>query len=83
MIVGGRTVGVEFMGEVINLYPSKNIIIVHSGDTLLDYWPDVASQQVKKYTFNKRVTIVSFYYSSIHQKELIILIKSIYLEGKW
>lgn len=63
LIVGGRTVGVEFLGEILEKYPEKEIILVHSGNNLLDNWPTPGSELVDKYISKKRVTVVSFIHS--------------------
>jgi hypothetical protein len=40
LIVGGRSVGIEVMGEIFSLFPdSKNVILVHSSpSSLMDGW---------------------------------------------
>jgi len=46
LIVGGRTVGIEVLGEILDRYPDKKITVVHSGDRILDEYSTAAALKV-------------------------------------
>lgn len=49
LVVGGRSVGVEFVGEIINTWPNKEVTIVHPMDNLMDMWPKSGIKRLNKY----------------------------------
>jgi len=44
LVVGGGVVGVEVAGELVYRYPGKKIILVHSGQTLMNRTSDVTAK---------------------------------------
>jgi len=53
LVVGGRSVGVEVMGEILEQYPSKQITIVHPAQTLMDEWPSSGLKKLNKFINGK------------------------------
>jgi len=59
LVVGGRTVGVEFLGEILHYHPQKRITVVHPGEVLMDEWSKPGVQNVYGYLKKQRnLTIV-------------------------
>jgi len=59
VVVGGRTVGIEVVGEILDIYPDKKITIVHSGDHILDeYTPNAASKIIARFSSKKEIQII-------------------------
>jgi NADH dehydrogenase FAD-containing subunit len=51
LVVGGGPVGIEYTGEILQVFPDKEIILVHNKPTLLD--PDVMNPKLSKKLMEK------------------------------
>jgi len=58
LVVGGRTVGTEFIGEILAEYPEKEVILVHSGPAMMDEWSNIGISMVTDHMKKKRLTII-------------------------
>jgi len=58
LLVGGGLVGVELAAEIIEHYPDKEVIIVHSGDKLITRNHHKAIQYADKWLRKKGVSII-------------------------
>lgn len=66
LVVGGRAVGVEFLGSLVERYGEKKVTIVHSRNSLMDIWPSGAQNKLNAFLATKpNVTVVS-YFVSLH-----------------
>lgn len=54
LVVGGRSVAIEIVGEILNSYPNKEITIVHPMNTLMDSWPKSGLKKLDKFLANKK-----------------------------
>lgn len=59
MIVGGRAIGAEIVGEISETYPDKKITLVHSRSALMDFWPESGIDVVNEYMKKYNVDVVS------------------------
>jgi Pyridine nucleotide-disulphide oxidoreductase len=53
LVVGGRGVGVELVGSIIDEYPDKKVTVVHPGKALMDLWPESGIQRLRNYISSK------------------------------
>lgn len=59
LVVGGRSVGLEITGEILEAFPDKRVTIVDSGDTLMSVWPKGAVAKLNKFVArHKNLTVV-------------------------
>eukprot|EP00026_Physarum_polycephalum_P009792 Phypoly_transcript_09928.p1 GENE.Phypoly_transcript_09928~~Phypoly_transcript_09928.p1 ORF type:complete len:366 (-),score=65.46 Phypoly_transcript_09928:121-1218(-) len=60
LVVGGRSVGAEIVGEILEQYPAKQITIVHPAESLMDGWPKSGIAKLNKFMKGKgnRVNVV-------------------------
>lgn len=60
LVVGGRSVGVEIVGEIVEKYPAKQVTIVHPAASLMDEWPQGGMKKLNKFIHGKgkRVNVV-------------------------
>lgn len=58
LIVGGGVVGVELAAEIVDFYPEKDVLLVHSKETLLERNPKKAQHYAERYLKQKRVEII-------------------------
>eukprot|EP01095_Lingulamoeba_sp_RSL-Kostka_P011173 TRINITY_DN4182_c1_g1_i1.p1 TRINITY_DN4182_c1_g1~~TRINITY_DN4182_c1_g1_i1.p1 ORF type:complete len:369 (+),score=130.14 TRINITY_DN4182_c1_g1_i1:279-1385(+) len=58
IMIGGGTVTVELCGEIIDKYPDKEIVIVHSRESLISRAPKKAQDYVTNWLLKYNVTIM-------------------------
>ncbi len=58
LIIGGGLVGVELAAEILEKFPKKETIIVHSKDRLIERNPKKASKYARDYLTKKGVKII-------------------------
>lgn len=58
LIVGGGVVGVELAAEIVDFYPEKDVIIVHSKEHLLERNPEKAQKYAENYLKKRKVEII-------------------------
>jgi NADH dehydrogenase FAD-containing subunit len=58
LIVGGGPVAVELAGEIAIDFPEKKVTIVHSGDRLIQFLGNKASQKTLKWLQAKKVEVI-------------------------
>jgi NADH dehydrogenase FAD-containing subunit len=58
LVVGGRSVGIEVIGEIVDRYPSKKITLVHSKERLMDEQAPRAHQMTMNFMNKHNVQVI-------------------------
>lgn len=57
LIIGGGPVGVELAGEIVVDFPEKKVVLVHSGDRLIEFLGPKASDKTLNWLTSKKVDV--------------------------
>jgi NADH dehydrogenase FAD-containing subunit len=58
LVIGAGTVGVELVGEIVDHFPDKEVILIHSNAKVMNRSPSKATEYVESYMRKNNVTLI-------------------------